>query len=167
MRHHRLPLLAGVVALGLALAVASCSVSTEVGSYDVTYRANVANIVQTTGGQDSVIGGLPVLFTVATIDSILYSPGTGKCLSNCNADSTLIKLTNPAVSRGVTSTELFLPSGSTVQATLYGKSVAAGTAKFVVIWMTASGTIRGDSVSTATSATAGTAFSLSLTKRTL
>ena len=166
MRHHRLPLFAGVATLGLALA-AGCNVSTSTGSYDVTYRANVSNVVQTTGGKDSVIGGLPVLFTVATIDSILYSPGTGKCLSNCNADSTLIKLTNPAVSRGIASVELFLPSGATVQATLYGKSAAAGTAAFVVVWMTASGAIRSDSVATATSATAGTPFSLTLNKRTL
>ena len=167
MRHHRLPLLPCVVAVGFALVMAGCEASTSVGSYDVTYRANVANVVQTAGGHDSVIGGLPVLFTVATIDSILYSPGTGKCTTTCNADSSLIKLTSPAVSRGISSTELFVPSGATVQATLYGKSVAAGTAKFVVIWMAASGFVRGDSVTTATSSTAGTAFTLSINKRTL
>jgi len=147
MRHHRLPLLAGVVALGLALAVASCEVSTNVGSYDVTYRANLP-------------GG------IATIDSVLYSPGTGKCTTTCNADSSLIKLTSPAVNaQGIWSTELFLPSGATAQATLYGSGVAAGTAQLTVIWMTASGTIRSDSTTVAT--VAATKFTLSLSKRTL
>ncbi|HTT67415.1 MAG TPA: hypothetical protein VMF70_05250 [Gemmatimonadales bacterium] len=149
MRHHRLPLIAGAIATGLALAVAGCDVSTSVGSYDVTYRASG--------------------FTgIATIDSVLYSPGTGKCATSCNADSSLIKVTNPALSAaGIYAVELFLPTGSTVQATLYGKSTAAGTAQFTVIWMTASGTIRGDSVTTQTSATAGTPFTLSLSKRTI
>jgi hypothetical protein len=166
MRHYRLPLLAGVVALGLTLAVASCSVSTSVGSYDVTYRVNVANVLKTTGGQDSVIGGLPVTVKVATIDSILYSPGTGKCTTTCNVDSTLIKVTNPGLSAlGIYTTELFLPSGATVQATLYGSGTAAGTAQFAVLWMTASGTMRTDSL-TATTA-AATKFTISLNKRTL
>ncbi len=148
MRHHRLPLFAGVVALGLALAVASCNVSTSVGSYDVTYRAN--------------------LLGVATIDSVLYSPGTGKCTTTCNVDSTLIKVTSPGLSaQGIYAVELFLPSGATVQGTLYGKSTAAGTAQWTVIWMTASGTVRGDSVTVQTSGTAGTPFTLSLNKRTI
>jgi hypothetical protein len=146
MRHHRLPLLTGLVALGLAFAVASCSVSTDVGSYSVTYRAN--------------------LLGVATIDSVLYSPGTGKCLSNCNADSTLIIVTKPALNaQGVYSTELFLPAGATVQATLYGAGTATGTAQFTVIWMPASGTVRGDSVTVGTAA--GTKFQLAIAKRTL
>ena len=143
MRHHRLPLLAGVVALGLALAVASCSVSTNVGSYDVTYRAN--------------------LLGIATIDSVLYSPGTGKCTTTCNADSSLIKVTTPALNaQGIYSQELFLPSGATVQATLYGSGTAAGTAQFAVIWMTASGTIRGDSLTAPTAA--ATKFTITIPK---
>jgi hypothetical protein len=106
------------------------------------------------------------MFPVATIDSILYSPGTGKCLSNCNADSSLIRVTNPAAnSLGIYPIEQFLPSGATVQATLYGSGTATGTAKFVVVWMTASGTVRGDSVSTGT--TAATKFTLTLNKRTI
>ena len=146
MRHHRLPMLAGVVTLGLAFAVASCNVATDVGSYSVTYRAN--------------------LLGVATIDSVLYSPGTGKCLTNCNADSTLIKVTNPALTaQGIYAVELFLPAGATVQATLYGSGTASGTAQWTVIWMPASGTVRGDSVTTGT--TAATKFSLTLNKRTL
>jgi hypothetical protein len=146
MRHHRLPLLTGLGALGLAFAVASCGVSTDVGSYDVTYRAN--------------------LLGVATIDSILYSPGTGKCTTTCNADSTLIKVTNPALNTlGIYAIEQFLPSGATVQATLYGSGTATGTAKFTVIWMPASGTVRGDSVSVGTAA--ATKFQLTLNKRTL
>ncbi|HVO34206.1 MAG TPA: hypothetical protein VMT21_01500 [Gemmatimonadales bacterium] len=143
MRHHRLPLLAGVVALGLALAVASCEVSTNVGSYDVTYRAN--------------------LLGIATIDSVLYSPGTGKCTTTCNADSSLIKVTTPALNaQGIYSQELFLPSGATVQATLYGSGTAAGTAQFAVIWMTASGTIRGDSLTAPTAA--ATKFTITIPK---
>ncbi|HXY68505.1 MAG TPA: hypothetical protein VEH62_03585 [Gemmatimonadales bacterium] len=147
MRHHRLPLVAGVVAVGLALAVASCDVSTSVGSYNVTYRASG-------------------LTGIATIDSVLYSPGTGKCTTTCNADSSLIKVTNPAINaQGLYSIELFLPAGATVQATMYGNGTAAGTAQFTVIWMTASGTIRGDST-TATTA-AATKFSLAIPKFTL
>ena len=112
MRHHRLPLLAGVVALGLALAVAGCDVSTSVGSYDVTYRASG-------------------LTGVATIDSVLYSPGTGKCAASCNADSTLIKVSNPTISAaGIYAVELFLPSVATVQATMYGRPTGTGTATF-------------------------------------
>ena len=170
MRHHRLPLIAGVVALGFGLAVAGCDASTSVGSYNVTYRADVSNTVKTTGGQDSVIGGLTVVTPIATIDSILYSRGTGKCAASCNADSSLIKVTNPAASnRGVYAIEQFLPSGATVQATLYGRSAgaAAGTAQFTVVWTTASGTVRGDSVTAQTATPAGTAFTLTLTKRTL
>ena len=146
MRHHRLPLLAGVVALGLALAVASCDVSTSVGSYYVTYRVN--------------------MLALGTIDSVLYSPGTGKCMSSCNADSTLNRVTNPSLtSLGIYSIELFLPSGATVQATLYGSGTAAGTAQFAALWMTASGTMRGDSLTAPT--TAGAKFSIAIPKMTL
>jgi hypothetical protein len=146
MRHHRLPLLAGAVTLGLALAVASCDVSTSVGSYSVTYRVNMLGL--------------------GTIDSVLYSPGTGKCLANCNADSTLIKVSNPPLTaQGIYAIEQFLPSGATVQATLYGNGTAAGTAQFAVVWMTASGTVRGDSLTATTAAT--TKFSIAIPKRTL
>ena len=166
MRHHRLPLFRGLVSLGFFVAAASCSVSTSVGSYDVTYRANVANVRQTTGGQDSVVAGQPVVFAVATIDSILYSPGTGKCLSNCNADSTLIRVTSPAANTlGIYAIEQFLPSGATVQATLYGSGTATGNASFVVVWMTASGFVQRDSVATGT--TAAAKFTLTLNKRTI
>jgi hypothetical protein len=146
MRHHRLLLLTGLVTLGLAFAVASCDVATSIGSYNVTYRVNMPG-------------------SIGTIDSILYSPGTGKCLSNCNADSTLIKVTNPALnSQGIYSIEQFLPAGSTIQAMLYGNGTAAGTAQFTVIWMAASGSLQGDSVTTGTSAAK---FTLTLNKRTL
>jgi hypothetical protein len=104
--------------------------------------------------------------SIGTIDSILYSPGTGKCLSNCNADSTLIKVASPALSaQGIYAIEQFLPSGATVEATLYGNGTAAGTAQFAVIWMTASGSIRGDSLTAAT--TTGQKFTIVLAKRTL
>ena len=146
MRHHRLPLLAGVVSLSLGLAVASCSVSTDVGSYYVTYRAN--------------------LLGVATIDSVLYSPGTGKCSTTCNADSSLVKVTKPGLSAlGIYSVELTIPSGATLEAHLYGAGTAAGTAQFTAIWMTASGALRGDSLTTST--TAATKFTIDIAKRTL
>ena len=77
MRHHRLPLLAGAVSLGLAFAVASCNVSTSVGSYNVTYRVN--------------------LLGIATIDSVLYSPGTGKCRRRATRTRPSVKVTNPAL----------------------------------------------------------------------
>jgi hypothetical protein len=146
MRHHRLPLLAGIVALGLALAVANCSVSTNVGTYNVTYRAN--------------------LLGVATIDTLYYSPGTGKCLSNCTSDSTLTMVINPALNGlGVYDVELSLPAGATVQATLVGHGTASGTAQFAALWMTATGTIRGDSLTAPT--TAATKFTISIPKMTL
>lgn len=166
MRHYRLPLLAGVVALGPALAAAGCSVSTDVGSYNVTYRANLSNVVQKTGGGDSIIGGVPVTFAVATIDSILYSPGTGKCKTTCNADSSLIKVASPTVTAwGVASIELTVPSGATLQATLYGSGTATGTAQFAAIWATNSGAIRGDSLTSPTAA--ATKFTITIAKRTL
>lgn len=147
MRHHRSPLLTGLVALGLAFAVASCDVTTTPGSYNVTYRANIP-------------GG------IATIDSVLYSPGTGLCVTTCNADSTLNKVTGPSLNaQGIYAIEEFLPSGATVQATLYGNGTAAGTAQFTVIWMTATGVIRGDSVTVSTSA--GAKFQLDIPKRTI
>ena len=146
MRHHRLPLLAGAVSLGLAFAVASCSVSTNVGTYNVTYRVNMLGL--------------------GTVDSILYSPGTGKCLSSCNADSTLNLVKNPPLNAlGIYDVELSLPAGATLQATLYGAGTAAGTAQFAALWMTASGFMRGDSL-TATTA-AATKFSIAIPKRTL
>jgi len=146
MRHHRLPLLPGVVALGLSLAVASCTVSTSVGTYDVTYRVNMLGL--------------------GTIDSLLYSPGTGKCTTTCNADSSLVKLTAPALNaQGVYDVELALPAGATVQATLYGSGAASGTAQFAVIWYPATGTIRGDSITTATAA--ATKFQIAIPKFTL
>ena len=146
MRHHRLPLLAGVVALGLALAVAGCNVSTNVGTYDVTYRVNMLG--------------------VGTIDSIYYSPGTGKCTSSCNADSTLDVVRTPALNAlGVYDVELSLPSGATLQATLYGSGTAAGTASFTALWMTASGYIQHDSLSATTAA--ATKFTIAIPKRTL
>ena len=146
MRHHRLPLLAGAVSLGLAFAVASCNPTTSVGTYNVTYRVNMLGL--------------------GTIDSILYSPGTGKCLSSCNADSTLNKVSTPALNAlGIYDVELSLPAGATLQATLYGAGTAAGTAQFTALWMTASGFMQGDSLTSATAA--ATKFSIAIPKRTL
>ena len=142
MRHHRLPLLAGIVALGLALAVAGCEVSTQVGSYYVTYRTN------------SLTG-------IATIDSVLYSPGSGKCKTTCNADSSMVKVTTPGLNTlGLWEAEQTVPSPATIAATLYGNGTGAGTAQFTVIWMTASGQIAGDSLTATVSA--GTKFTITI-----
>jgi len=146
MRHNRLPLLAGAVSLGLALAVAGCNPTTSVGTYNVTYRVNMLGL--------------------GTIDSILYSPGTGKCLTNCNADSTLTRVSAPALNAlGIYDVELSLPAGATLQATLYGAGTAAGTAQFTALWMTASGFLQGDSLTAATAAAAK--FTIAIPKRTL
>lgn len=146
MRHHRLPLLAGAVTLGLSLAVVGCNPTTSVGTYNVTYRAN--------------------LLGVGTIDTLYYSPGTGKCLSNCTSDSTLTFVLSPALNAlGIYDVELSLPAGATLQATLVGHGTAAGTAQFTALWMTASGFMQGDSL-TATTA-AATKFTISIPKRTL
>src|SRR5207249_334683 len=58
-----------VVPLGLLLAVIRCGDVAGPGGYTVTYRASLARI--------------------ATIDSIYYDNGSGKCASNCTGDSTL------------------------------------------------------------------------------
>lgn len=146
MRHHGLQLHTWLVPLSVVLAVASCDVTTNPGSFFVTYRAS--------------------LLGVATIDSVLYSPGTGKCVTTCNADSSFIKVTNPGLSaQGIYSIELTVPNGATVEAHLYGSGTAAGTAQFAAIIMTASGTLSGDSVTTATAA--ATKFALAIAKRTL
>jgi len=103
---------------------------------------------------------------VATIDSVLYSPGTGKCTTTCNADSSLVKVTKPALSAlGIYAVELTIPSGAVLEAHLYGAGTATGTAQFAAVWMTASGAMRGDSL-TATTA-AATTFRIDIAKRTL
>ncbi len=145
MRHHRLSSLAWMIPLGLALTVASCDVTNPPGSFYVTYRVNLP-------------GG------IGTIDSLYYSPGTGKCVTTCSSDSTYVKVTRPALSSaGIYSQELTVPSGATLDAILFGNGVAAGTAQFTVIWMTATGTLAGDSVTTATAA--ATKFQLAITNR--
>jgi hypothetical protein len=141
MRHHPLQR-AWLVPLVVAFGVAGCAESVGVGSYTVTYRAN------TTG--------------VATIDSITYSNGTGVCFANCNGDSTMVLVSSPSATY---STWLTVPSGSIVEAHLYGSGTAAGTAQFTAVWTTATGALKGDSVTTAT--TAGTKFTLDIPKRTL
>lgn len=142
MRRHRLQPRAWLVPLAVAFGLASCAESVGIGSYTVTYRA------LTTG--------------VATIDSILYSPGTGKCTTTCNADSSLTRVANPSATF---STELVVPSGSVVEAHLYGKGTAAGTAQLTVIWMTATGGVSGDSATATT--VAATAFKIDLAHRVL
>ncbi len=99
---------------------------------------------------------------MATIDSILYSPGTGKCTTICNADSSLTKVANPSATF---STELVVPSGSVVEAHLYGHGTAAGIAQLTAIWMTATGAVSGDSSTATTAAT--TAFSIDIAHRVL
>jgi len=144
MRHHRL--LTWLTPLSIAAVVASCNESISPGTWFVTYRAN--------------------LLGIATIDSILYSPGTGKCATTCNADSSLIKVNAPALNaQGVYVIEVQVPDGATVQADLYGNGTAGGTAKWVAVWYTAQGNVTGDSVTTTT--VAATKFTLHITKRSI
>ncbi len=91
-----------------------------------------------------------VLAGIATIDSLKYDNGTG----------TLVKVTAPAANFAVS---VSVAPGATVEAHLFGKGTAAGTAKFVAVWMTATGAVSGDSV-TATTA-AATAFTVDLPSR--
>jgi len=74
MRHHPLHRSAWLVPLSVVLAAASCSSTTEVGGYVVTYRANVVG--------------------AATIDSIRYS----------NGDTTFTKVTSPSTTYSVSLT---------------------------------------------------------------
>jgi len=151
MRHHRLQLHTWLVPLSVVLAVASCDVTTNPGSFFVTYRANMK--VPTAAGDTT---------TKATIDSVYYSPGTGKCVTTCSSDSTFIRVTGGAWNYSV---ELTVPSGATLEAHVFATGRLAGNAQFTAIWMTASGTLAGDSV-TATTAP-GTKFTLDIPKRTL
>jgi hypothetical protein len=102
------------------------------------------------------IGGYTVTYRVnttgvATLDSLKYDNGTG----------TMVKVTAPSVTYSVS---LTVATGTTVEAHVYGKGTAAGTtAKLVVVWMTATGTLSGDST-TATTA-AATAFTMDLGPR--
>jgi len=127
MRHHRLRPRTWLVPLGVVLALASCSDNVGVGGYTVTYRANVTGI--------------------ATIDSVLYDNGKGRCTASCNADSTLVKVTAPSAAWVVT---LSVASGGLVEVHLYGSGTAAGSANLVRLWMTATGDIAGDSVTATT-----------------
>jgi hypothetical protein len=74
MRHHPLHRSAWLVPLSVVLAAASCSSTTEIGGYVVTYRANVVG--------------------AATIDSIRYS----------NGDTTFTKVTSPSTTYAVSLT---------------------------------------------------------------
>jgi hypothetical protein len=139
MRRHPLHLCVWAVPLGAALAIAACSSSTDFGGYTVTYRVGI----------DSV--------GIATIDSVKYDNGMG----------TTVKVTGPAVTPTAPyAVSLTVSPGASVEAHAYMSGVTAGhTAKFVVVWMTATGALSGDST-TATTA-AATKFVLDLSKRTL
>ncbi|HXY19241.1 MAG TPA: hypothetical protein VEH83_04535 [Gemmatimonadales bacterium] len=154
MLHHRLQKHLWLVPLSLALAVASCDVSTSPGSWYVTYRVHA--VLLKTNGLDSTAA-------IATIDSIYYSPGSGKCKTTCTADSTFVRV---LAASATYSTELTVPDGGTLEAHLFGTGVApGGTAKFAAIWMTATGSVFGDSVTATT--TAGTHFTLDIAKQSL
>jgi len=141
MRHHRSQL-RWLAPLGLAIGLVSCGDPVGVGSYTVTYRANTVG--------------------VATIDSILYDNGTGECTTSCNADSTMVKVSNPSTTYR---NSIVMPAGSTIEVHLYGSGTAAGTAQLTVIWMTPTGGISGDSATATTAAAAK--FTIDLSKRTL
>lgn len=139
MRRHPLHLSTWPVLLGIALAAAGCSSSTDVGGYTVTYRVGI----DSTG--------------IATIDSVLYDNGTG----------TMLKVTAPSVTATLPwAVSMVVAPGASVEGHAYMSGVTAGhTAKFVAVWMTATGALSGDSTSATTAA--ATKFTMDLAKRTL
>ncbi len=147
--HPRLPCPRPWVApLALLLAVVRCGDVAGPGGYTVTYRAS--------------LGG------IATIDSIYYDNGSGRCASNCTGDSTQQRVVAPTVPATNPSWVVVLsnvPSGSTLQVHLYGTGTTAGTANLVRLWMTADGALAGDSVTAATAT--GTKFTAELAARRL
>ncbi len=135
MRRHPLHLCAWPGMLGLALALVACTSTTENGGFTVTYRV----------GLDST--------GIATFDSLRYDDGTGN----------LLKVTNPAGNYAVSVT---VSPGASVEAHAWAKGVRTGhAAKFVVVWMTSTGALSGDSTSHAVADT--TRFVMDLAKRTL
>jgi len=139
MRRHPLHLCAWPVLLGAALVTAACSSTTDVGGYTVTYRIGIDSNA------------------VATIDSVKYDNGTG----------TFVKVTSPAVTQTKPwAVTLTVSPGATIEGHAYLSGVVAThTANFVVVWMTATGALSGDSTSATTAA--ATKFAMDLTKRTL
>ena len=134
--------------LVLMLAVNGCGDVAGPGGYTVTYRATLAGI--------------------ATIDSIYYDNGSGKCTSNCTADSTMQRAVAPAVPATNPSWVVILSNvapGSTIEVHLFGTGTNAGTAALVRLWMTAEGALAGDSITVATAA--GTKFTADLAGRRL
>ena len=125
----------GVVPLGLLLAASSCGDAVGPGGFTITYRASLAGI--------------------ATIDSIYYGNGSGKCTSNCTADSTMQRVVAPAVPATNPSWVVILSNvapGATLEVHLFGNGTNAGTANLVRLWMTADGALSGDSVTATTAA---------------
>lgn len=103
----------------------------------------------------TAIGGYTVTYRVnsvgaATLDSAKYDNGTG----------TMVKVNTPAATWTVNFT---VPTGSTVEAHVWGTGTAAGSAKLTAIWMTSTGTVSGDSTTTATTNT--TKFTIDLGPR--
>src|SRR5213592_318745 len=126
-----------VVPLGLLLALTRCGDVAGPGGYTVTYRASLAGI--------------------ATIDSIYYDNGSGRCAANCTGDSTQQRVVAPTVPATNPSWVVVLsnvPPGSTLQVHVFGTGSNAGTANLVRLWMTADGALAGDSVTAATAFTA-------------
>ena len=124
-----------VLPLALALVVSGCGAVAGPGGYTVTYRASLAGI--------------------ATIDSIYYNNGTGKCSSNCTADGTMQRVvasTVPATNPSWVVVLSNVTPGSTLEAHLFGNGTNAGTANLVRLWMTAEGVLSGDSVTATTAA---------------
>src|SRR5207302_3098078 len=103
-----------VVPLGLLLAVTRCGDVAGPGGYTVTYRASLAGI--------------------ARIDSIYYDNGSGKCASNCTADSTMQRLVAPTVPATNPSWVVVLsnvPPGPPLNANLSVPGITAATPNLV------------------------------------
>ena len=139
MRRHPLQLCAWPVLLGVALAIAACSSTTDVGGYTVTYRVGI----------DSA--------GIATIDSIKYDNGLG----------TLVKVASPAVTPAAPyAVSLTVSPGASVEGHAFVKGMRAShVVKFVVVWTTATGALAGDSTLHTVADT--TRFAMDLTRRTL
>jgi hypothetical protein len=117
MRRHPLHTCTWPALLGVVLALAACSSTTENGGFTVTYRLGV----DSTG--------------IATFDSLKYDDGTG----------VLLKVNAPAANYAVSVT--VSPGASVEAHAWAKGVRAGHSTKFVVVWMTAMGALAGDSTS--------------------
>jgi hypothetical protein len=116
MRRHPLHLCTWPALLGVMLAMAACTSTTENGGFTVTYRLGI----DSTG--------------IATFDSLKYDDGTGA----------LLKVNAPAANYAVSVT--VSPGASVEAHAWAKGVRTGHTAKLVAVWMTAMGALAGDSM---------------------